>query len=201
MFSNAVSAALTCHFPCIRFSRDSDSDEIISKKPHEPVLLNVYDMYKINEYTSNIGIGIFHSGVEVYGVEYGYGGHQYPYSGIFDMQPRNINILGEYFNLQNQLRFRQTIHIGHTNFTSEEVTRITKRLGRKFRGDKYHLINNNCNHFSGAFTKILCQKNIPSWVNRLAYVSSFVPFLHKFLPEEWIAPCTIKKSNNTQSSD
>lgn len=43
--------------------RDSGSDELLpNKMAREPVLLNVYDMYKINEFTSNIGLGVFHSG-------------------------------------------------------------------------------------------------------------------------------------------
>lgn len=44
-------------------TRDSGSDELLSNKmSREPILLNVYDMYKINDYTSNIGLGVFHSG-------------------------------------------------------------------------------------------------------------------------------------------
>lgn len=45
-------------------TRDSGSDELLPNKlSREPVLLNVYDMYKINEFTSNIGLGVFHSGM------------------------------------------------------------------------------------------------------------------------------------------
>lgn len=48
-------------------TRDSGSDELLpnNKMAREPILLNVYDMYKINDYTSNIGLGVFHSGMPV----------------------------------------------------------------------------------------------------------------------------------------
>lgn len=50
---------------------------------------------------------------------------------------------------------RQSIHIGYTDFTEDDVRRIVNELGKEFRGDRYHLMNNNCNHFSGAITKVL----------------------------------------------
>ena len=39
----------------------------------EPVILNIYDMFWTNDYTANVGLGVYHSGLEVYGREYAYG--------------------------------------------------------------------------------------------------------------------------------
>ena len=64
-------------------------------RAREPVILNVYDMFWTNDYTGNIGLGVYHSGLEVYGREYAYGGHPFPFSGIFDIR---ANIIFKYFN-------------------------------------------------------------------------------------------------------
>ena len=43
----------------------------------EPVYLNIYDLSDQNNWTYWCGVGIFHSGLEVYGVEYAYGGEDW----------------------------------------------------------------------------------------------------------------------------
>ena len=40
-----------------------------------PVYLNVYDLTPMNGYAYWVGLGIFHSVVEVHGVEYAFGAH------------------------------------------------------------------------------------------------------------------------------
>lgn len=143
------------------------------------VKLNVYDMVSManfNQYSSPIGFGVFHSGAEIYGCEYAYGGHNNSHSGVFEIAPRDVGILGE-----DSFRFRETIVIGYTDFDQDDVKQIVEQLGVKFRGDKYHLLHQNCNHFTDALTKVLCGQGIPSWVNRLAHVSSCMPFLERWL--------------------
>lgn len=190
MFSNSCNLNLR-PFQCLQSEPDI-SDENLTNK--EPVILNVYDMYWLNDWTNNIGIGVYHSGVEVHNTEYAYGGHPFSFSGIFEISPRQHDELGE------QFRFRQSILLGYTEFIDDDVRRLVEEVGNQFRGDKYHLMNNNCNHFSSALTQILCGQEIPSWVNRLAQFSSCVPFLQRCLPKEWLVPIALQSSSAMQTA-
>jgi len=49
---------------------------------------------------------------------------------------------------------RETIVIGYTDFTDDEIRDLVKELGTQFRGDCYHVLHNNCNHFSDTLCKV-----------------------------------------------
>ena len=53
------------------------------------MVLNVYDLSPINEFGHPIGLGVFHSGLEVGGREYSFAGG----GGIFDHDPRKGELL------------------------------------------------------------------------------------------------------------
>jgi len=152
----------------------------------EQVKLNVYDMYWLNEYASNLGLGVFHSGIEIYGTEYAYGGHPFAFSGVFENTPCDAEELGENF------KFRQSILLGYTDFSPSDVRKIIQFIGKEYRGDKYHLISKNCNHFSNHLAKSLTGQEVPGWINRLASISSSIPFIERWIPQEWLTPITLQ---------
>lgn len=149
---------------------------------HAPVRLNTYNMHWLNEYISSMGIGVYHSGVEVYGREYAFGGHPFDFTGIFDMEPKDSEELGEGFT------FKESIILGYTDFTDKDIHKLVEMLGKSFTGCSYHLIKKNCNHFSSDFCKLLCDKPIPGWVNRLATIGIRFPFLVQCIPKDWLTP-------------
>ncbi|KAI9076570.1 hypothetical protein K1719_041556 [Acacia pycnantha] len=136
----------------------------------ENVYLNVYDLTPVNNYFYMFGIGIYHSGIEVHGMEYGFGAHEYPTSGVFEVEPRSCP----------GFIFRRSVFLGTTDMSISEFRCFMESLASKYHGDTYHLIAKNCNHFTDEVCQQLTGKPIPAWVNRLARVGSFCNCL---LPE------------------
>lgn len=138
------------------------------------VSLNIYDLAPYNAYSYWCGVGIFHSGVEVYGVEYAYGGHDYEYSGVFATAPRDA---------PGQVIFRQSVPMGETDLTQQEVQQLVSRMGNEYKGNRYHLLQRNCNHFASDLCKQLIGRESPQWINRLAGIAVM---LHCLLPASWV---------------
>ncbi|OIT27108.1 PREDICTED: deSI-like protein At4g17486 isoform X1 [Nicotiana attenuata] len=128
-----------------------------------PVYLNVYDLTSMNGYAYWLGLGVYHSGVQVHGVEYAFGAHEYPTTGIFEGEPKKCE----------GFIFRKTLLIGWTEKTPGEVRGVMEELADKYKGIAYNLITKNCNHFCNDACIKLTSNPIPSWVNRLARIGFF----------------------------
>jgi hypothetical protein len=127
-----------------------------------PVAVNVYDLNEYNDYAYAFGVGIFHSGLEVHGREYSFGGHEYASSGIFATQPREA---------PPPAKFRRTEIVGYTDMTEAEVENVVAELDRSYHGNTYHLLERNCNVFVEDLCLELTGKLPPPWVNRLARIA------------------------------
>jgi len=63
-----------------------------------------------------------------------------------------------------------------------------------------HLIT-VCNEQVEFLLQILCGKELPSWINRLAYVSSCIPFIEKAIPKEWLTPLALQSAIDSSTSE
>ncbi|KAK9129942.1 hypothetical protein Sjap_010429 [Stephania japonica] len=146
------SATRFCIFPKVRSAGLSPGNA--------PVYLNVYDLTPMNGYLYWAGVGIFHTGVEVHGVEYAFGAHDYPTSGVFEVEPRQCP----------GFKFRRSIFMGTTRMDPVQVREFMEHQSVNYNGDSYHLIVKNCNHFCKDICYKLTGNSIPKWVNRLARI-------------------------------
>lgn len=138
--------------------------------------LNIYDLSDQNSWTYWCGVGIFHSGLEVYGVEYAYGGHEYDVSGVFATNPKDA---------PGPVLFRESVLVGYTSMSPQHVQQAVQEMGEQYKGNAYHLLQRNCNHFSNDLCRKLTGKEAPLWINRLA---GMAVMLHCLIPTAWVPP-------------
>jgi deubiquitinase DESI2 len=123
------------------------------------VYVNVYDLAPANDVLHPIGLGLYHTGVEIMGVEYTFASQ----SGIFRHTPKAVP----------QATFREQLPMGKMDGGSAEIKAIIDALGdEKFGPNDYHIIRNNCNHFASALCLKLLHKPLPGYINRLADIGN-----------------------------
>ncbi|KAL9414949.1 hypothetical protein AB3S75_043254 [Citrus x aurantiifolia] len=173
------SATRFCMFPKVKSAEFG--------RGNAPVYLNVYDLTPANGYVYWAGLGIFHTGVEVYGIEYAFGAHDFASSGVFEVEPRQCP----------GFRYRKSILMGTTCLDPIEVREFMERQSANYNGDTYHLIVKNCNHFCEDICYKLTGKPIPKWVNRLARIG----LLCNCILPETLKTSTVPHDPNFQGCD
>lgn len=95
-----------------------------------------------------------------HGKEYGFGAHDFPVSGVFEVEPRSCP----------GYIYRCSIALGSINMSPSEFRTLIENMASEYHGDTYHLISKNCNHFTDDVSRRLTDRSVPGWVNRLAHL-------------------------------
>lgn len=159
------------------------SQEQPRPQPANLVLLNVYDMgdsdfvRKLNGISMVKDIlpigGIYHAGVEVYGLEWGYGcvedESEEEVTGVSANAPR-----GNPYHT-----YRVTVEMGLSPMSEEAVKAMLNSLMEGWRMTDYDLIHRNCLAFCNTFCEALGVGRIPGWVDRFGRTASSVDELSR----------------------
>ena len=117
----------------------------------QTVLLYQYDLTngmatKVAKFMTGKDVeAIWHTSLVVYGNEYFFGG------GICIGQPKCTPY---------GIPIKESV-FGKTKKTQEEFEKYLKSIDDKYNEQTYHLINNNCNHFTNDICIFLCGKGLP----------------------------------------
>eukprot|EP00760_Papus_ankaliazontas_P030307 PhM_4_TR4737/c0_g1_i1/m.59780 len=153
------------------------SRDPLPSHPHpaaEPidVYLNVYDLIdqSPNKTLMTLGFGIFHSAVEILGVEWSFG--------EADEGPEETGVFGM-LSSDSSLTLRDRILLGQTVLTTTQVGWILRGLEKEWPSKKYHIFHCNCNDFAVELARRLQTTEllvIPKWINRAAsWADKIVP--------------------------
>ena len=145
-------------------------------------LLNIYDLHEYNQHLYGLGLGMYHSGVEIGGVEYTFSSG----SGVFNHAPRAAG----------GAKFRETVNLG-TLASSSAVGTAIEELRHEFRGTDYNVLERNCNHFAEALVWRLLGKQLPGYVNRMA---GFGAMFSCLMPQSMLKDAPVDGNGGGRSS-
>ena len=95
----------------------------------------------------------YHSGVEVFGGEYVFGGGNSSFSGVTVQRPK-VPPAG------SDWTFSQSIDIAPCRLSRDDAMRVIQELRAEFPASGYDLMARNCNHFSEALCQRLCNSGM-----------------------------------------
>lgn len=85
-----------------------------------------------------IGLGFYHTAIQILGVEVAYGGHEYNETGVYSIAPKALA----------GASFIRSIYLGHSWLSREEIAGILLEAATRWIGREYDLLRHNCNDFT-----------------------------------------------------
>ena len=125
---------------------NTKSDVIVAKYDLSKGIIKILSNELFGEHVE----GVWHTGIRVFGMEFFYGSY-----GMLSMLP------DEFMESRN-IQPTELINMGTTTLTIDEFTQKLDDLKEKFTNSNYHLLENNCNHFTQNVLKILGVNSLPN---------------------------------------
>jgi len=70
--------------------------------------------------------------------------------------------------------YRETIELGFTNYSPQQIAFILQKMAHCWRGSKYDALKKNCCIFCRELSKRLCGHDFPAWVDRFAQIGKLI---------------------------
>mmetsp|Transcript_16088 Transcript_16088/g.18215 ORF Transcript_16088/g.18215 Transcript_16088/m.18215 type:complete len:139 (-) Transcript_16088:138-554(-) len=118
------------------------------------VKINIYKInFKHSGVLSSIGLGAYHTGMQVGSREYAFSN-----AGILYHKPGQVS---------EECTFHDTFELGELR--QQDVNGAINKLRKEFTPGSYDLVKKNCNHFTEALADALfIGVKVPSYINRAA---------------------------------
>jgi hypothetical protein len=129
---------------------------------HEDAVIQINQVFARKDSPVKLG-GAFHVGVEVNNMEWCFGFSQSDTKpGVTCVMPR----------AHPNHHFRQSVFLGYTTLTAEDISVVISDLIEKYPGPDYDLLSRNCCHFADDFCTRLGVGHIPGWIHRFADIGT-----------------------------
>lgn len=121
-----------------------------------------------------IGMGIYHTGIEINGSEYAYGGNSLlDATGVYEIAPTK----------HDAFSYKEALHMGRIE-SKEAVWKALSLTMKKYKANEYDMLMFNCNHFSDEFLSLLLPSiRLPPHLNRAANIGSK---FHCLIPKKYL---------------
>lgn len=113
----------------------------------------------LNAVLQPLGVGVFHCGIEVFGLEWSYGSspHSSSGTGVFCCVPKRCEAHG----------FHSSTPLGCTPLLGEEFEDLIAFMREEWIAKEYDTLRQNCCHFADVLSRRLLVGRPPSWVMAL----------------------------------